>query len=71
VGDIFEQGWLIGFTKHALWADFLLHPMPSVIFNFQNLGFIPAYPMTSYAGWSSFDFSKSVSGVLPVLELHG
>jgi hypothetical protein len=23
MGDIFEQGWLIGLVRHAIWADFL------------------------------------------------
>jgi hypothetical protein len=37
VGDISEQGWLIGFAKHAMWADSLLFPRPSVTFSFENL----------------------------------
>jgi hypothetical protein len=42
IGEISKLGWLIGFVKHAIRAEFLT---PAVAFNFHNPDFIPDKPM--------------------------
>jgi hypothetical protein len=50
IGEMSKLGWLIGLVKHAIWADFLVFPIPAVTFNFQNPSFIPAHPITPFIG---------------------
>jgi hypothetical protein len=50
MGEMPKLGWPIGLVKHAVWADFLVFPIPSVTFNFQNRSFIPAYPIILFIG---------------------
>jgi hypothetical protein len=49
-GEISKLGWLIGFVKHAMWADsfYFLYLLSLSIS--QNPSFVPAYPVTFFIG---------------------
>jgi hypothetical protein len=49
MGGKSELVWLMGLAKHAIWATFCIS-VPAVTSNFQNLGFIPVYPLNPIVG---------------------
>jgi hypothetical protein len=49
MGEMSNLGWLIGLVRMPR-GPIPLFCIPAVTFNFQNHGFIPAYPMTFFIG---------------------